>query len=208
MKNSLVDFWCLIWQERPASIVMVTNLIENSQGKCEQYWPKSVMESEDFGPFTVTLLDEQVLPDYVIRKITVTVRNTIDCVLKTVLCKQIQGGSSYTLTQYHLTSWPDHGVPEYATPFMILHRQATKSWSPSNGPILVHCSVGVGRTGTFIAVDLALEQAKREKVVDIAGIVNRLREQRMKMVQTIVSIKVPYSIINNILAIGTVCLCS
>ena len=70
---------------------------------------------------------------------------------------------------------------------MILHKRVTSTWSPSKGPILVHCSAGVGRTGTFIAVDIALEQARREGVVDIAGIINRLREQRMQMVQTAVS---------------------
>ena len=75
---------------------------------------------------------------------------------------------------------------------MSLHKQSTKSWSSSKGPILVHCSAGVGRTGTFIAIDIALEQAKREGVVDIAGIVNRLRQQRMKMVQTLVSISIVY----------------
>ena len=73
---------------------------------------------------------------------------------------------------------------------MSLHKQSNKSWSPSKGPILVHCSAGVGRTGTFIAIDIALEQAKREGVVDIAGIVNRLRQQRMKMVQTLVSVSI------------------
>ena len=103
---------------------------------------------------------------------------------------QIQDGSndSHTLTQYHLTSWPDHRVPDHATPLMSLHKQVMTAWSPSKGPILVHCSAGVGRTGTFIALDIALEQAKREGVVDIAGIVNRLRQQRMKMVQTLVRI--------------------
>ena len=89
-----------------------------------------------------------------------------------------------------MTSWPDHGVPDYATPLMILHKQVMNRWSslPRGPPILVHCSAGVGRTGTFIAIDLALEQAKKENVVDIAGIVNRLRQQRMKMVQTLVSL--------------------
>ena len=77
---------------------------------------------------------------------------------------------------------------------MSLHKQSNKSWSPSKGPILVHCSAGVGRTGTFIAIDIALEQAKREELVDIAGIVNRLRQQRMKMVQTLVSISIVYYI--------------
>ena len=70
---------------------------------------------------------------------------------------------------------------------MTIHKQVTNTWSPSKGPILVHCSAGVGRTGTFIAVDIALEQASKEGVVDIAGIINRIREQRMQMVQTVVS---------------------
>ena len=73
---------------------------------------------------------------------------------------------------------------------MSLLKQVMANWSPSKGPILVHCSAGVGRTGTFIAVDIALEQAKKEGVVDIAGIVNRLRQQRMKMVQTLVRTRV------------------
>ena len=94
------------------------------------------------------------------------------------------------MTQYHLTSWPDHGIPKYASILMSFHKQSTNNWSPSKGPILVHCSAGVGRTGTFIAIDISLEQAKKEGVVDIAGIVNRLRQQRMKMVQTIVRSKV------------------
>ena len=88
-----------------------------------------------------------------------------------------------------MTSWPDHGVPEYGTPLMALHKQSTNNWSSSKGPILVHCSAGVGRTGTFIAIDLALEQAKKEGVIDIAGIVNRIRQQRMQMVQTLVRSK-------------------
>ena len=71
---------------------------------------------------------------------------------------------------------------------MTLNRRVAKSWSKDKGPIIVHCSAGVGRTGTFIAVDLALEQAEKEKKIDFAGIVIRLREQRMKMVQTDVSL--------------------
>ena len=101
---------------------------------------------------------------------------------------QIQNESydSHTLIQYHLTSWPDQGVPDYATSFMSLYRRVMSSWSLSKGTILVHCSAGVGRTGIFIAMDIALEQARKEGVVDIAGIVNRLRQQRMKMVQSLV----------------------
>ena len=88
------------------------------------------------------------------------------------------------ITQYHFTSWPDHGVPECTGPIMALHKKVMEGWRSEGGPILVHCSAGVGRTGTFITIDLALEQAEKTKTADIAGIVNRLREQRMQMVQT------------------------
>ena len=88
------------------------------------------------------------------------------------------------MTQFHLTSWPDHGVPESVSPLMKFHQQMLNSCNTRGGPLLVHCSAGVGRTGTFIALDIALEQANKEGIVDIPGIINRLREQRMKMVQT------------------------
>ena len=73
MKKTLVDFWRLIWQERPVSIVMVTNLKEGTKSKCEQYWPNSTAENDHFGPFTVTLTNEQVHPDFVIRQLNVKV---------------------------------------------------------------------------------------------------------------------------------------
>ena len=76
LKKTLADFWWLIWQERPLCIVMVTNLVEGGKKKCEQYWPLSLLELESYGPFSVTLLDEQVLPDLVTRRLHVCVRKT------------------------------------------------------------------------------------------------------------------------------------
>ena len=90
---------------------------------------------------------------------------------------------------------------------MTLYKRVMNTWSPSKGPILVHCSAGIGRTGVFIAIDIALEQAKREGVVDIAGIVNRLRQQRMKMVQSLVRTIINiHNCHNN--CIGSVCISS
>ena len=83
-----------------------------------------------------------------------------------------------------MTSWPDHGVPEHATALLQLRKKALRSWNDGQHPILVHCSAGVGRTGTLIAIDVAIEQANKEGLIDIPGIVNRLRQQRMKMIQT------------------------
>ena len=83
-----------------------------------------------------------------------------------------------------MTTWPDYGVPESPTPLKMLWKKTMEEWESVRGPILVHCSAGVGRTGTFITLDMAMEQAEREGLVDVAGIVNQLRTQRMKMVQT------------------------
>ena len=107
-----------------------------------------------------------------------------------------------------MTSWPDHGVPSSATPLLQLKQKALRSWNNSQYPMLVHCSAGVGRTGTFIAIDMALEQGNKEELVDIPGIVNRLRQQRIKMVQTEVY---PITIILSSMlhvSLGSIHLCS
>ena len=98
-------------------------------------------------------------------------------------------GSADILAIKHVQfiTWPDHGVPDSVSPFMTLSRRVTDWWYKQKGPIVVHCSAGVGRTGSYIAIDIALEQANKEGIVDISGIINRLRQQRMKMVQTHVS---------------------
>ena len=132
-----------------------------------------------------------------------------------VQCDKV-GGSSLKVTQFHFTSWPDHGVPEYAGPILNFLCRMKTQMKLSRGPTLVHCrsalvgngmstsvlwlledrhkrstvspcSAGVGRTGTLIAIDIALEQAALENVVDIPAIVTKMRRQRMKMVQTSVS---------------------
>ena len=117
------------------------------------------------------------------------------------------------ITQYHFTSWPDHDVPEYATSILAYHRRIKKDYNPSQGPMVVHCrsaqiyklfimqlrfnkflllkhaSAGVGRTGTLIAIDTLLEQVEKAKIVDVCGVITKTRHQRMKMVQTTVSVK-------------------
>ena len=91
------------------------------------------------------------------------------------------------IKHFQFITWPDHGIPDSVSPFMTLSRRVTNWWCKQKGPIVVHCSAGVGRTGSYIAIDIALEQANKEGIVDISGIINRLRQQRMKMVQTHVS---------------------
>ena len=101
------------------------------------------------------------------------------------------------ITHLHYTKWPDHGVPDSVSPMMKFHQLVMKTFQGKRGPMLVHCSAGVGRTGTFIGVDLALEQANDKGEVDIDGIVTRLRQQRTKMIQNQVTENINYH--NNII---------
>ncbi len=78
------------------------------------------------------------------------------------------------ITQFHFTSWPDHGVPDYASPLLMFLRRVKSHHKPTKGPMLIHCDGGVGRTGSFIAIDIALSQASNESVIDTAGIVYRM----------------------------------
>ncbi|KAJ8374390.1 hypothetical protein SKAU_G00049700 [Synaphobranchus kaupii] len=86
--------------------------------------------------------------------------------------------------QFQFTAWPDHGVPEYPTPFLAFLRRVKTCNPPDAGPIIAHCSAGVGRTGCFIVIDAMLERIKHEKTVDIYGHVTLMRSQRNYMVQT------------------------
>ena len=86
--------------------------------------------------------------------------------------------------QFQFTAWPDHGVPEHSAPFLQFIKRIHMLNTPDSGPIVTHCSAGVGRTGAFIVIDSMLERMKHEKTVDVYGHVTCLRAQRNYMVQT------------------------
>uniref|UniRef100_A0A8C2XFU6 protein-tyrosine-phosphatase n=1 Tax=Cyclopterus lumpus TaxID=8103 RepID=A0A8C2XFU6_CYCLU len=166
MQETVRDFWRMVWQENSASIVMVTNLVEVGRVKCVRYWPD---ETEVYGDLKVTLIETEPLAEYVIRTFTV----------------QKKGHHEIReLRQFHFTSWPDHGVPCYATGLLGFIRQVKFLNPPDAGPIVAHCSAGAGRTGCFIAVDIMLDMAENEGVVDIFNCIRELRSQRVNMVQT------------------------
>ncbi|XP_052456176.1 receptor-type tyrosine-protein phosphatase T-like isoform X4 [Carassius gibelio] len=166
MQETVRDFWRMIWQENSASIVMVTNLVEVGRVKCVRYWPD---ETELYGDIKVTLIETEPLAEYVIRTFTVQKKGHHEI-------REIR--------QFHFTSWPDHGVPCYATGLLGFIRQVKFLNPPDAGPIVVHCSAGAGRTGCFIAVDIMLDMAESEGVVDIFNCIRELRSQRVNMVQT------------------------
>ncbi|XP_048851586.1 receptor-type tyrosine-protein phosphatase delta-like isoform X8 [Brienomyrus brachyistius] len=161
------EFWRMIWEQHSANIVMMTKLEERSRVKCDQYWP--TRGTETYGLIQVTLLDTVELATYCVRTFAL-----------------YKNGSSEKreVRQFQFTAWPDHGVPEHPTPFLAFLRRVKACNPPDAGPMVVHCSAGVGRTGCFIVIDAMLERIKHEKTVDIYGHVTLMRAQRNYMVQT------------------------
>uniref|UniRef100_A0A8C8LU53 Receptor-type tyrosine-protein phosphatase kappa n=1 Tax=Oncorhynchus tshawytscha TaxID=74940 RepID=A0A8C8LU53_ONCTS len=164
--ETVYDFWRMVWQEQSACIVMVTNLVEVGRVKCYKYWPD---DAEVYGDFKVTFVEVEPLAEYVVRTFTLERRGFNEL-------REVK--------QFHFTGWPDHGVPYHATGLLSFIRRVKISNPPSAGPIVVHCSAGAGRTGCYIVIDIMLDMAEREGVVDIYNCVKALRSRRINMVQT------------------------
>ncbi|XP_041134230.1 receptor-type tyrosine-protein phosphatase F-like isoform X12 [Polyodon spathula] len=167
LPETLSDFWRMVWEQRTNTIVMMTRLEEKSRVKCDQYWPSR--GTETYGMIQVTMLDTVELATYSVRTFAL-----------------YKNGSSEKreLRQFQFMAWPDHGVPEYPTPILAFLRRVKACNPPDAGPMVVHCSAGVGRTGCLIVIEAMLERMKHEKSVDIYGHVTCMRSQRNYMVQT------------------------
>ncbi|XP_052331918.1 receptor-type tyrosine-protein phosphatase mu-like [Oncorhynchus keta] len=166
MQETVFDFWGMVWQENTAAIVMVTNLVEVGRVKCCKYWPD---DTEIYRDIKVTLIETQLLSEYVIRTFAVEKRGAHEI-------REIR--------QFHFTGWPDHGVPYHATGLLGFVRRVKAKTLSNAGPMVIHCSAGAGRTGCFIVIDIMLDMAEREGVVDIYNCVRELRSRRVNMVQT------------------------
>ncbi|MED6257088.1 hypothetical protein ATANTOWER_009842 [Ataeniobius toweri] len=162
------EFWRMIWEKNVHTLVMLTRCNEQGRVKCEQYWGPSTKYYEDI---IVTTTSEILLEDWTIR----------DFDIKNVKTTEVR-----SVRHFHFTAWPDHGVPE-TTELLISFRHLVREHMNQysrNSPTVVHCSAGVGRTGTFIAIDRLIFQIERENIVDVYGIVHDLRMHRPLMVQT------------------------
>ncbi|XP_069629874.1 receptor-type tyrosine-protein phosphatase R isoform X2 [Haliaeetus albicilla] len=165
MINTVNDFWQMVWQEDSPVIVMITKLKEKNE-KCVLYWPE---KRGIYGKVEVLVNSVQECENYTVRQLTIK-----------------QGSQSRSVKHYWYTSWPDHKTPDSAQPLLqlMLDVEEDRVESPGRGPVIVHCSAGIGRTGCFIATAIGCQQLKEEGVVDALSIVCQLRVDRGGMVQT------------------------
>ncbi|XP_066594942.1 receptor-type tyrosine-protein phosphatase F-like [Prorops nasuta] len=161
--NTVIDFWRMVWQEEVRIICMLANLIENGKVKCEQYWP-DIGKKKKYGNILVFNSKHRVFADYTFRTFVVT-------------CDE----DSRTIEHLHYTAWPDHGTPIY-THSVVTYMKKLLALPIGIGPIVVHCSAGVGRTGTIILCDICLRRAAAEEVINVFDETDAIRKQRPNMV--------------------------
>ncbi|XP_044530849.1 receptor-type tyrosine-protein phosphatase C [Gracilinanus agilis] len=168
-EETVDDFWRMIWEQKVTVIVMVTRCEEGNRNKCAEYWPTVEAGSQTYGDVIVKINEYKRCPDYIVQKLNITNK------------RERTNGRDVTHIQF--TSWPDHGVPDDPHLLLKLRRRVNAFSNFFSGPIVVHCSAGVGRTGTYIGIDAMLEGLEAENRVDVYGYVVKLRRQRCLMVQ-------------------------
>ncbi|KAJ2048292.1 putative receptor-type tyrosine-protein phosphatase [Coemansia sp. RSA 922] len=186
LNHSTGDFWRMVWEQQVRAIVMLANPIEKLQNKCAVYWPVKLNETMAANGLTVCLADERPLEgclSVIVRKVRLTM-----------------AGEERLVTQLHYTEWPDHGVPQSPVPMVRIMKEIRSRVSPSpHVPVVVHCSAGVGRTGTFIILDAARQYFAQNQDYPgdyVADALISLRQQRTLMVQTFEQYMLCYQTIN------------
>ncbi|CAD5111750.1 DgyrCDS1029 [Dimorphilus gyrociliatus] len=167
-ENTEVDFWRMVSTLKSNRIVMLTKCVESSL-KCTHYWPKEFNKAESYGHINVTLEKEDEYADFTVRTF-----------------KLHEDDNETEVRQYHYTAWPDKGVPEFPTS-LLEFREFIRKQDDIYGnasPLIVHCSAGVGRTGTFILIDSMLKMQKKENYVDLFKFLYQMRRERMYLIQT------------------------
>ncbi|KAJ8343213.1 hypothetical protein SKAU_G00305420 [Synaphobranchus kaupii] len=167
LPGTVDEFWRMLWEKNVHTLVMLTRCTELGRVKCEEYWPS---QTKHFKNITVTTTSVIPLEDWTIRDFDV---------------KNVKTAETRSLRQFHFTAWPDHGVPD-STELLINFRHLVREHMDQfsrNSPTVVHCSAGVGRTGTMIALDHLIFQIESESMVDVFGIAHDMRMHRTLMVQ-------------------------
>uniref|UniRef100_UPI00358EB397 tyrosine-protein phosphatase non-receptor type 11-like isoform X1 n=1 Tax=Myxine glutinosa TaxID=7769 RepID=UPI00358EB397 len=185
LQNTLTDFWRMIYQEGSRVIVMTTREVERGKVKCVRYWPELGVEKE-FGMLRVGLVDEIAKREYTLRELSLQHIGFPTAVR--------------TIWQYQYKAWPDHGVPgDLGEVIEFLEEVAKRQGGlPEAGPIIVHCSAGIGRTGTLIVIDILTDMILHKGPncsIDIPWVVQWVRSQRSGLVQTESQFRFVYEVV-------------
>ncbi|XP_039297087.1 uncharacterized protein LOC111044754 [Nilaparvata lugens] len=169
LSNTTPDLWQMVWEQGCVVMVMLTRLVESDVTMCHRYWPEE--GSELYHIYEVHLVSEHIWCD--------------DYLVRSFYLKNLKTGETRTVTQFHFLSWPDGGVPSSIKALLEFRRKVNKSFRGRSCPIVVHCSDGIGRTGTYCLLDMVLNRmAKGAKEIDIAATLEHIRDQRMRSVTT------------------------
>ncbi|XP_063145015.1 receptor-type tyrosine-protein phosphatase-like N isoform X2 [Candoia aspera] len=169
LSHTIADFWQMVWENGCTVIVMLTPLVEDGVKQCDRYWPDE--GSSLYHIYEVNLVSEHIWCE--------------DFLVRSFYLKNVQSQETRTLTQFHFLSWPAEGIPTTTRPLLDFRRKVNKCYRGRSCPIVVHCSDGAGRTGTYILIDMVLNRmAKGVKEIDIAATLEHVRDQRPGMVQT------------------------
>lgn len=183
LQATTADFWEMVYEQRVPVIIMLTNLIERGVNKCSAYFPVKLGDKLVKGNFEVQVEDLQT-------------KGTGDQItLRTLKIVHLPSNQPHVVNHIHYHSWPDHGTPEDCRAIRAMSEQLD-SCRDSKLPVVVHCSAGIGRTGTFCAIDILRQRIKAMKTIsveleklpeqfDLVQLVRDLRKQRMGMVQTL-----------------------
>ncbi|KAI1894102.1 hypothetical protein AGOR_G00112370 [Albula goreensis] len=176
LRNTCGHFWLMIWEQRTKAVIMLNRVIEKGSEKCAQYWPTQEEREMTFRDtqFVVTLLSEDIKSYYTTRVLQLQNTST---------------GETREILHFHYTTWPDFGVPESPASFLnfLFKVRESGSLTPDHGPAVVHCSAGIGRSGTFSLVDTCLvlmDKRKDPSAVDIQKVLLDMRKYRMGLIQT------------------------
>lgn len=169
LSHTIADFWQMVWENGCTVIVMLSPLVEDGVKQCDRYWPDE--GSSLYHIYEVNLVSEHIWCE--------------DFLVRSFYLKNVQTQETRTLTQFHFLSWPAEGIPSSTRPLLDFRRKVNKSFRGRSCPIIVHCSDGAGRTGTYILIDMVLNRmAKGVKEIDIAASLEHVRDQRPGMVRT------------------------
>lgn len=177
MDSTINDFWRMIWEQHLEIIVMLTNLEEYNKTKCAKYWPEKINDSTQYGDLLITFSSDSFFADYIVRNLKVTKRSVNSA------GEEVE--DTRHISQYHYLTWKDFMAPEHPQGITKFIKRINSEYSLQRGPILVHCSAGVGRTGTFVALDTLTQQLNEENQVSIFNTICDMRYQRNFLVQSL-----------------------